>query len=61
MCIRDSVDLTREGELVNTGDKGLYTITPYVTTGNKIDIAAVAVPNTVKPVSYTHLDVYKRQ
>lgn len=44
----DRVELSRDGELTNIGDKAVYTVTPRVTTGNKIAIAAIAVPSAVQ-------------
>ena len=55
MCIRDSDDTY---EVEDCSKNGVYVEGAYLGKGNKVQ---AETGNRVWPVSYTHLDVYKRQ
>ena len=71
-CAKRTVQLMKEAGIVLTGAGATYPygkdpeaknirIAPTLPPVNEIEIAAEAMCICVKPVSYTHLDVYKRQ
>ena len=52
------------GKLNPSGDYATYTAssaTDYLTLGGNVWAAGLGLMNGIGPVSYTHLDVYKRQ
>ena len=69
MCIRDRIDYDAISKTYKTGDKQYTTVYgAYVGTYKHEDGDTELVDNTLvkpeeadTPVSYTHLDVYKRQ
>ena len=59
MCIRDRYELTKYGRDIANSQSNL---TPLVVAG--LCYLLITIPLTIlvkRPVSYTHLDVYKRQ
>ena len=63
MCIRDSY-YAYEGQLYDGSDEvfdGFYAIGSLYPEAVQLMVAADSDITDVSPVSYTHLDVYKRQ
>ena len=58
MCIRDSASVAGVTKFISA--KGGSNVVGYLMQ-KEIDFLGNAVENPVRPVSYTHLDVYKRQ
>ena len=61
MCIRDSSNAVKDaGTVVWNGPMGVFEFDAFAV-GTKAVAKAIASSNAVSTVSYTHLDVYKRQ